>query len=55
MIADGLTKPLGPNKFAQFVKSLGLLTLESAREAAAKEAKPDGGGKAVEVAVEEMG
>lgn len=31
MIADGLTKPLGPIKFAQFVESLGLLTVKSAR------------------------
>ena len=26
MIADGLTKPLGPIAFKEFVKSLGLMT-----------------------------
>ena len=35
MVADGLTKPLGPVKFAQFVKGLGLRTVGSAAEAAA--------------------
>lgn len=31
MIADGLTKPLGPVKFAKFVESLGLSTVEDAK------------------------
>lgn len=35
MIADGLTKQLGPIKFAQFVKGLRLQTVESARAEAA--------------------
>ena len=33
MIAGGLTKPLGPIKFAQFVDVLGLMTVESAKAA----------------------
>ena len=37
MIADGLTKPLGPIKFAQFVDGLGLMTVESAKAAAEAE------------------